>query len=86
MSPFFPFLSKNAVFQWLPEHDDAFMEAKSRLSSAPVLTYFAVDRKTILATDASRLKELTFVLLQLVDDVWKPVQAGSCFLTPAESR
>ena len=86
MSPFFPFLSKNAVFQWLPEHDDAFMEAKSRLSSAPVLTYFAVDRKTFLATDASRLKGLGFVLLQLVNDVWKPVQAGSRFLTPAESR
>ena len=86
MSPLRPLLSKNAVFQWLPEHDDAFVEAKSRLSSAPVLTYFAVDRKTILATDASRLKGLGFVLLQLVDDVWKPVQAGSRFLTPAESR
>ena len=70
----------------MPEHDGAFVEAKSRLSSAPVLTYFAVDRKTILATDASRLKGLVFVLLKLVDDVWKPVQAGSRFLTPAESR
>ena len=61
-------------------------ETKSRLNSAPVWTYFAVDRKTILATDASHLKGLGFVLLQLVDDVWKPVQAGSRFLTPAESR
>ena len=51
-----------------------------------MLTYFAVDRKTILATDAARLKGLRFVLLQLVDDVWKPVQAGSRFFTPAESR
>ena len=56
MSPFCPVLSKNAVFQWLPQREDAFVEAKSSLSSAPVLTYFAVDRKTILATDASRLK------------------------------
>lgn len=86
MAPFRPLLSKNAVYQWLPEHDHACVEAKSRLSSAPVLTYFAVDRKTIPATDVSRLKGLGFVLLQLVDDVWKPVQAGSRFLTPTESR
>ena len=51
-----------------------------------MLTYFAVDRKTILATDASRLRGLGFILLQLVDDVWKPVKAGSRFLTPAESH
>ena len=58
MAPFRPLLSKNAVFQCLPKHDDAFVEAKSRLSSPPVLTYFAVDRKTILATDASRLNPI----------------------------
>ena len=40
MAPFRPL--KNAVFQWLTEHADAFVEAKSRLSSAPVLTCFAV--------------------------------------------
>jgi len=51
-----------------------------------VLTYFSVNQPTILATDASRLKGLGFVLLQLVDDIWKPIQAGSRFLTPAESR
>ena len=37
-------------------------------------------------TDASHLKGLGFVLLQLVGDAWKPAQAGSRFLTPAESR
>lgn len=34
MVPFRPLLSKNAVFQWLPERDHAFVEAKFRLSSA----------------------------------------------------
>ena len=86
MVPFRALLTQDAVFQWLPEHDHAFVEAKSRLSTTPVLTYFGVDRQTVLATDASRLKGLGFVLLQLVDDVWRPVQAGSRFLTPTQSR
>ena len=69
MVPFRPLLTKDAVFQWLPEHDHAFVEAKSRLSTTPVLTSFGVDRQTVLATDASHLKGLGFVLLQFVDDV-----------------
>ena len=43
-------------------------------------------RHTVLAADASRLKGLGFVLLQFVDDVWRPVQAGSRSLNPTESR
>ena len=86
MVPFRPLLTQDAVFQWLPEHDHAFVEAKSRLSITPVLTAFGVDRQTVLATDASRLKGLGFVLLQLVDDLWRPIQAGSRFVTPTESR
>ena len=76
MVPFRPLLTQDAVFQWLPEHDHAFVEAKSRLSTIPVLTYFGVDQQ---ATDAFHLKGLGFVLLQLVDDVWRPVQASSRF-------
>ena len=45
-----------------------------------------MNRQTLLATDASRLNGLGFVLLQMVNGTWKPVQAGSRFLTPAESR
>ena len=84
MPPFRPLLAKNAVFQWLPEHDHAFEKTKSRLASTRVLTYFAVKRATLLATDGCRLNGLGFFLLQMVDNVWKPVQAGSRFLTPAE--
>ena len=86
MAPFRPLLSQDAVFQWLQEHNHAFFEAKSRLSTTPVLTYFGNDRQTVLATDSSRLKGLGFVLFQLLDDVWRPVQTGSRFLTPTESR
>ena len=86
MEPFHPLLQNNSCYLWLPEHEQAFNEAKRRLSSPPVLTYFAVNRPTLLATDASRLHGLGFVLLQMVDGIWKPVQAGSRFLTPTESR
>ncbi|CAB4036173.1 Hypothetical predicted protein [Paramuricea clavata] len=82
MEPFSPLLQKNSCYLWLPEHEQAFNEAKRRLSSPPVLTYFAVNRPTLFATDASRLHGLGFVLLQMVDGVWKPVQAGPRFLTP----
>ena len=73
MEPFRPLLQKNSCYLWLPEHEQAFNAAKRRLSSPPVLTYFAVN-------------SLGFVLLQMVDGVWKPVQAGSSFLTPTEIR
>ena len=69
----------------MPELEQAYKEAKCRLSSPPVLTYFAVNRPTLLATDASRLHGLGFVLQQMVDGVWKPVQAGSRFLTAIKS-
>ena len=86
MEPFRPLLQKNSCYLWLPEHEQAFNEAKHCLSSPLVLTYFAVNRPTLLATDASRLHGHGFVLLQMVDGIWKPVQAGSRFLTPTESR
>ena len=86
MVPFRPLLTQDSVFQWLPEHDHAFVEAKSRLSTTPVLAYFRVDRQALFATDASRLKGLGFVLLQLIDDAWRLVQGGSRFLASTESR
>ena len=86
MEPFRPLLQKNSCYLWLAEHEQAFNEVKRRLSSPPVLTYFAVNCPTLLATDASRLHGLGFVLLQRVDGIWKLVQAGSRFLTPNESR
>ena len=84
MEPFRPLLQKNSCYLWLPEHERlSFNKAKRRLSSTPVLTYFAVNRPTLLATDASRLHGLGFVLLQRVDA--KPVHASG-FQIPTESR
>ena len=54
MAPFRPLLTKDAVFQLLPEHGHAFVEVKYRLSTASILTYHGVNLQTILATDKSR--------------------------------
>ena len=77
MEPFRYLLKKDIVYQWLPEHEQAFHEAKARLSSTPILTYYDSGRENVLATDASRLHGLGFVLLQKVEETWRPVQAGS---------
>ena len=80
-------LKKGVMFQWLPEHQTAFDLAREHLASSKVLAYYSPVRQTRLVVDASRLNGLGFILKQLQDDGnWKPVQAGSRFLTPAETR
>ena len=85
--PLSPLLKKGRMFQWLPEHQMAFEKARTILSSEKTLAYYSPMRQTRLVTDASRLNGLGFVLKQLQeDDTWKPVQAGSRFLSSAETR
>ena len=62
-----------------------FSAAKQALSSAPILSYFDLNKPTRLCTDASR-QGLRFVLQQKNGDAWTLVQAGSRFLSDAESR
>jgi len=79
-------LSTKHDFIWSQEHDQAFAEAKAKLTEVPTLAYFNVAKETRLCTDASR-QGLGFVLQQLSDNGhWNLVQAGSRFLTSAESR
>jgi len=79
-------LSTKHDFLWSAEHDRAFSEAKTKLTEVPTLAYFSLDKQTRLCTDASR-QGLGFVLQQLSStEQWNLVQAGSRFLTPAESR
>jgi hypothetical protein len=40
----------------------------------------------MLITDASRLNGIGFVLKQEINGIWRPVQAGSQFLTETEGR
>ena len=84
--PFKDLLKKGQSFVWTADHQLAFEKARSELSEPKWLTYFALNRPTRLYTDASRLNGLGFILKQHVDGQWKVVQAGSRFLSPAESR
>ena len=87
LMPLKSLLKKGVMFQWLPEHQSAFDLAREHLASTKVLAYYSPSRQTRLVVDASRLNGLGFVLKQLQDDGnWKPVQAGSRFLTSAETR
>ncbi len=86
LSPLKSLLKKGIKFAWLPEHQTAFEEARKHLSSSKTLAYYDPSRQTRLICDASRLFGLGFVLKQQVDGIWKTVQAGSRFLSPAETR
>jgi len=92
LAPLRPLLSTHNDFLWTPAHDIAFQQAKQLakqlLTTAPVLTYFDPSKENCLHTDASTLG-LGFLLLQKPTNSnsdWRVVQAGSRFLTVAESR
>ena len=86
--PLRPLLSTRNDFLWTSAHDIAFQQAKQLLTTAPMLTYFDPSKETRLHKDASTLG-LGFLLLQKPTNSnsdWRVVQAGSRFLTDAESR
>jgi len=87
MRPLRPLLSPRTPFTWTKDHDSAFDKAKEALSAPPVLTTFDPRRQTCLETDAARTKGLGYVLRQLTPEgTWKLIEAGSRFLTDAETR
>ena len=84
--PLHPLLSTKHEFLWLAEHDQAFAAIKRHLVEIPILAYFSLMKPTWLCTDASR-QGIGFFLQQQSDTgQWTLVQAGSQFLTLAESR
>ena len=85
LAPLRPLLSTKNEFTWSSEHDQAFTTAKQSLTSAPTLAFFDPTKPTRLCTDASR-QGLGFVLQQKSGDNWLLVQAGSRFVSDAESR
>jgi len=87
LMPLKELLQHKAVFQWLPEHEATFVQARKTLSADASLAYYDARKETRLITDASRLKGLGFFLKQKQEDnSWRTVQAGSRFLSAAESR
>ena len=86
LATFRPLLSTKNDFVWSADHDCAFQAAKGSLTIAPVLSFFDANRPSRLCTDASR-QGLGFILQQQNPEViWNLIQAGSRFLTNAESR
>ena len=53
MTPLFRMLKKGQEFQWGPEQQQAFQQAKERIVSAPVLVQFDPEKETTIETDAS---------------------------------
>ena len=85
LTPLRPLLSTKNDFVWTPHHEDAFMKAKGSLITAPTLSILDLNKSTRLCTDASR-QGLGFILQQKsTDGTWTLVQAGSRFLSDAES-
>jgi hypothetical protein len=86
LGPFKHLLKKGQKFTWNDDLLATFKAARRHLTSTKTLAFYRPDRKTRLITDASRLNGVGFVLKQEIDGLWKPVQAGSRFLTKTEAR
>ena len=85
LAPLRSLLSVKNEFMWVANHKTAFDKVKESLVSSPILSFFDIARPTRLCVDASRLG-LGFVLQQRQGDSWSLIQAGSRFLSDAESR
>ena len=82
-----PLLSAKNEFCWTETHQMTFDKMKKVLSSPPTLAYYDPKLPISLHTDGSKLNGLGFVLKQKQrDQTWKVIQAGSRYLTDAESR
>ena len=84
-SPLCPLLQTRNEFVWSEEFKDAFKAIKESLTSTPTLAYLDPTKPTHLCTDVSR-QGLGFVLQQQRGDDWPTIQAGSRFLSDAESH
>jgi hypothetical protein len=80
-------LNKGLTWDWTTSHDDAFKKARIILSEVRELAFYDLKRPTSLHVDASRLYGLGFLLKQRdPKNTWQVVQAGSRFISSAESR
>ena len=43
------------VFDWLPQHEEAFIKIKELITQAPVLCYFDVNKAATIECDSSKL-------------------------------
>ena len=78
-------LSTKNELLWSTTQKEAFTQVKKSLTTPPLLSFFDINRPTRLCTDASR-QGLGFILQQKMADKWTLIQAGSRFLSDAETR
>ena len=85
--PLSPLLKKGFAWEWTSTHEDAFKTVRTILSEVRDLAFDDAKCPTCLHVDASRLYGLGFILKQCdSNNAWQVVQAGSRFLSSAESR
>ena len=80
-APLRELLKTNALFDWQPAQEEAFLKLKNQCCSQPVLKYFDVNKPVEIQCDASQ-HGLGAVLIQ--DD--QPIAYSSCSLTDVEGR
>ena len=88
MVPLQSLLKKSQVYQWTPEHQEAFQKIQDLLTweNGPVLAQFDPKLPVVLITDASRLG-LGYILTQENEaKEMKLITCGSRFLTYAEAN
>lgn len=76
-------LRKDEPFNWTEDQQTAFLKLQNILVSEPVLTAYDVNAQHQLHTDASSIG-LAAVLMQNVNDTWKPVAYYSRSTSPTE--
>lgn len=83
--PLTKLLKKEVKFTWNEEQEQAFNELKKSITSQPVSALFDANKKHEVHTDASSVG-LSAILLQLEDNVFRPVFYYSRQCTEAESK
>ena len=85
LDPLRPLLSTKNEFLWSTPQDEALSHIKKSLTAPPQPSFFDINKPTRLCTDASR-QGLGFILQQKTAEKWALIQAGSRFLSDAETR
>ena len=79
MEPICELTRKEVHWNWSNEHELAFQNVKKRLTEAPILVYFDMNKEVVLQVDSSK-NGVGAVSLQ----DGKPVEFASCALRQSE--
>ena len=82
--PFRSILKKDAVWNWLPEHEEAFIKVNAEVKRVAELTHFKRNKQLRIFCDASK-NGLGAVFQQCEENQWKPISYASRFLTESEA-